>query len=76
MKALIFDSGTLINLRSESLASAIKKYYNLWLNDYETYKQICVNSRESALKHFCWDQIAKNMFELLVRTESSGNEKS
>lgn len=48
-------TGSLIQKESpEAIVFAIKKYYNLWLNEYDKYKQMQLLARKNVLDNYDW----------------------
>jgi glycosyltransferase involved in cell wall biosynthesis len=62
-----YHSGTLISPPDPlSFAQIIKKYYALWLHDYEQYKQIRIHARNNVVKRFEWNVIIKQIYRMLT----------
>jgi glycosyltransferase involved in cell wall biosynthesis len=60
-------TGSLIQKESpEAIVFAIKKYYNLWLNDPDKYMQIRVYARENILRNYSLEVIAVRMRDMFL----------
>ena len=62
-------TGTVIQREdTRMLTQKIRKYYSLWLNNYEKYEQMRIAARENAEKRFDWNIIAERIYNMLRET--------
>jgi len=73
LRALVRDgvTGSLTGSENPSeLAALIEHYYNLWLRDEKRYSEICLNTRQNALR-FDWNRVTKKLHQMFQEELSS-----
>jgi glycosyltransferase involved in cell wall biosynthesis len=62
-------TGTMVKkIGSEMFTREIMRYYSIWLNNYEDYKQMALAARKNAKERFDWTVISERIYNMLVQT--------